>query len=146
VDSDSDLESLTPPDYAGKKYYFGWGEYLSGSMGNETRYDVLHTHNLFTQGIGGDYIGTKLINRNFGGREIRSNWSAIKSEITSDDMYLQYSSGHGYSEGLGVGVSYDEIRDNCFHLKFKPEIPSPFWQAVTYIRRPKWTFQSTNIS
>ncbi len=33
--------------------------------------------------------------------------------MTADDMFVQYSSGHGSTSGLGVGVTYEEIRDNA---------------------------------
>ena len=118
----SHQDSLTGPEYQGKKYYFGWGEVLDGMMGNETRYDVLHTHNIFTKNIGGDYIGRKLIDQEFGGSAIRSGWNQIGQSIHTGDMYLQYSSGHGSPNGLGVGVSYDEMRDKVLSYPVKEAI------------------------
>lgn len=111
--SKSFLKSITGDDYTAKKYYFGFGEYLDGSMGNETKYDVKHTHDIFTKHIGGDYTGTTLVDRDFGGSDIKKVWSDVKGKIGKEDMYLQYSSGHGSSSGLQVGVSYNEIRDNA---------------------------------
>ncbi|NDE14820.1 hypothetical protein EBZ80_07825 [bacterium] len=112
----SRLGSITEPGYEGKKHYFGWGEYLSGFMGNETKYDVQHTHNLFTSGHGGDYLGRQLTGRPFDDDDIRREWAAIKSNFAADDMYVQYSSGHGYHDGLAVGVTYDQMRDFALSL------------------------------
>src|SRR5688500_2689109 len=56
--------SLTGDDYTGKKYYFGWGAAGFGDpqmMHNEVKYDVLHTHDIFTKDVGGNYIGTQMI-------------------------------------------------------------------------------------
>jgi hypothetical protein len=114
--------SITDPDYQGTKHYFGWAEYLSGFMGNETRYDVLHTHDLFTSGFGGTYHGRKLTGRPVDGDDIRSEWASIRENFQRDDMFVQYSSGHGYSDGLGVGVTYDEIRDNALALDARETI------------------------
>lgn len=110
-----DLRSLTGPEYAGKKYYLGWGAAGVGDptmMQNEVKYDVLHTHNIFTSSLGGDYIGTKLVGPSTATAfAIRNAWKAIGKEMKPEDMYVQYSSGHGSHTGLGVGVSYAEIRD-----------------------------------
>jgi hypothetical protein len=104
--------SLTDSDYHGKKYYFGWGKNGNGngSMDNEVKYDVLHTNNIFTKPIGGDYIGHTLIGtRQVTGPAIKQEWQALTGAMTSDDMYLQYSSGHGYQGGLEAGVNYTDI-------------------------------------
>ncbi len=114
--SNGEGRSLTGADYTGKKYYFGWGAAGSGDpsmMQNEVKYDVLHTHDIFTKDIGGNYIGTKLIGSSTGSSQIRAEWKRIGGLLTSNDMYIQYSSGHGSTSGLGVGVSYNEIRDNA---------------------------------
>lgn len=115
--------SLTGPDYTGKKYYLGWGAAASGDpsmMHNEVKYDVLHTHDIFTKDIGGGYIGTKLIGPSTAtASAIRAAWTSLKGQITAEDMFVQYSSGHGYSSGLGVGVSYKEIRDNALSYPAK---------------------------
>lgn len=116
------LRSLTGPDYTGKKYYFGWGAAGSGDpsmMQNEVKYDVLHTHDIFTKEIGGGYIGSTLIGSSTSGSQIRAKWKEIGEKLTAEDMYVQYSSGHGSQSGLGVGVSYNEIRDNALAYKAK---------------------------
>lgn len=112
--------SLTGPDYTGKKYYFGFGDQLDGEMGNEVQYDVKHTNDLFTKDIGGSYIGFTKLDPGHDG--ITQHWADLKSEMTANDMYIQYSSGHG-SEGadggLMAGVSWQEITDNTLSLPAK---------------------------
>lgn len=105
--------SLTGVGYTGKKYYLGFGDHLSGFMGNEVKYDIAHTHDIFTKDVGGNYIGTKLVGPGMGGTALRQKWRELGSVMTSQDMYVQYSSGHGSHTGLMFGVSYDEIRDNA---------------------------------
>lgn len=54
--------SLTGPDFSGQKYYLGWGAAGPSDpsmMQNEVKYDVLHTHDIFTKDLGGSYIETK---------------------------------------------------------------------------------------
>ena len=110
-------DSLTSPEYDGKKYYLGFGRAMSGDpsmMHNEVKYDVLHTHDIFTKEVGGTYIGTKYTTISEAtSANVRKSWSQIKEAMTAKDMYVQYSSGHGSSSGLEVGVSYNEIRDNA---------------------------------
>ncbi len=112
--------SLTGPEYLGKKYYLGWGAAMTGDpsmMHNEVKFDVNHTHDIFTKDIGGNYLGTTLIGPAAVTRAaILNKWSTIKSAMTDKDMYVQYSSGHGSSSGLAVGVSYNEIRDHSLSL------------------------------
>jgi hypothetical protein len=111
----SQLQSLTDEYYTGSKYYLGWGLAAGrdpANMHNEVKYDVLHTHNIFVDEVGGNYQGVKLI----GGSEatstnIRKQWQDVKSKMTENDMFVQYSSGHGHRTGLAVGVSYNEMRD-----------------------------------
>ena len=106
--------SLTGPEDSAKKYYFGWGAagFSDPSMmHNEVKYDVLHTHDIFTKDIGGNYLGTKMIGTSTSGSGIRAEWNRLSSVMTKDDMYIQYSSGHGSTSGLGVGVTYNEMRD-----------------------------------
>lgn len=107
--------SLTGPDYNGKKYYLGWGAAASGdpsSMHNEVKFDVQHTHDIFANDVGGGYVGTKLIGPQVAtGAAIRSNWTSLTAAMKPEDMYVQYSSGHGSRTGLAVGVSYDQMRD-----------------------------------
>lgn len=109
--------SLTGVDYTGKKHYFGFGAAMKGDpsmMQNEVKYDVLHTHDIFTKEIGGSYLGTKFLNYNEAKRAtILKEWARIGDYMTWNDMYVQYSSGHGSQSGLEVGVSYNEIRDNA---------------------------------
>ncbi len=111
----SQILSLTGPDYNGQKHYFGWGAAASSdpsSMHNEVKFDVLHTHNIFTDQVGGDYIGSQLIGPALAtGTAIRQKWETLTSNMHSEDMYVQYSSGHGSRTGLMVGVSYDDMRD-----------------------------------
>lgn len=110
----STLASLTGDDYVGTKYYYGWGAASRNDpalMHNEVKYDVLHTHNIFTDEVGGNYHGTKDIGTQVSRNKIRQQWQNLQSTMTKDDMYVQYSSGHGYASGLAVGVSYDEMRD-----------------------------------
>jgi len=123
--SDSEMQSITDPDYIGKKYYLGWGAAAFGdpsNMHNEVKYDVLHTHDVFTQNIGGSYVGTKLIGSGVNGSQIRSQWTSLQQQIKPDDMYVQYSSGHGSRSGLMVGVTYNEMRDRALALKARETI------------------------
>lgn len=108
----TNLKSITGPDYQGQKYYFGWGLNGNGDeeMDNEVKYDVLHTHDIFTKDVGGDYIGTKLIGEDqVSGSKIKTQWRTLTNKMKSNDMYLQYSSGHGYPGGLAAGVNYTDI-------------------------------------
>jgi hypothetical protein len=119
------VRSLTGPDYIGKKYYLGWGAAASGdpsSMHNEVKYDVLHTHDIFTKDVGGNYISRKEIGPQVNGSTIKNHWNAIDQLMTWNDMYLQYSSGHGHPQGLGIGLSYNEIRDNALNMPAKEVI------------------------
>lgn len=111
--------SITDPDYVGKKYYVGFGDQLSGSMGNEVKYDVAHTHDIFTESIGGNYIGKKVIGK---AQELRDYWKQLGDMMTWNDMFIQYSSGHGSHSGLAFGVSYDAIRDNALAYPAKEVI------------------------
>lgn len=115
--------SLTGADYTGKKYYFGWGAAAAGDpslMQNEVKYDVLHTHDIFTKEIGGSYIGKTLIGyANAKRTPIVDYWKSLGEKMTWNDMYVQYSSGHGSSTGLAVGVNYNEIRDNALSYPAK---------------------------
>jgi hypothetical protein len=121
----SGTRSLTDADYQGKKYYFGWGMNDNGStsMNNEVKYDVLHTHDLFTQDVGGGYVGKKLIGqREVYESSIRAGWRDITQAMTADDMYLQYSSGHGYQGGLEAGVDYGDIIDATLAMPAKEKV------------------------
>ncbi len=115
--------SLTGTDYKGKKYYVGFGaamEWDPQSMHNEVKYDVLHTHNIFTKDIGGSYIGTAFTDyKTATAAAIRGAWKNIKDKMGADDMYVQYSSGHGSHTDLAVGVSYKEIRDMALSMPAK---------------------------
>ncbi len=118
--------SLTGPDYKGKKYYFGWGAARFSDpslMQNEVKYDVLHTNDIFTKDIGGNYMGTTYLDyKTATATNIKKTWSDIKGKIQADDMYIQYSSGHGSPTGLGVGVSYDQIRDTVLAFNAKETV------------------------
>jgi hypothetical protein len=103
--------SITDATYTGKKYYFGWGD-ATGSpdeMVNEVHYDVKHTNDIFTQDVGGGYIPTTLFDSNANGTNIPQAWQTITQEMTASDMYVQYSSGHGYQGGLAVGVTDEQV-------------------------------------
>jgi len=111
--------SLTNGNFSGKKTYFGWGAAGQGDpsmMHNEVKYDVLHTHDIFTTGAGGSYKGTKYVGT-VASSQIRQQWQSIANESTSNDMYVQYSSGHGYPQGLGVGVSYADMASAALSLR-----------------------------
>ena len=116
-----DGESLTGNGYTGSKYYFGWGVNDNGDpeMDNEVQYDVIHTHDIFTKAVGGNYIGSTLIGDVATGDAIKSQWQALTSKMTAGDMYLQYSSGHGYPGGLEAGVDYDDIIDAALAMPAK---------------------------
>jgi len=120
-DDSSIVRSLTGKNFTGKKYYFAWGHASPNdpqNMHNEVKYDVLHTHEIFTRDIGGSYAGTKLVKS---GEEnsIGSAFNQLKSQVTANDMYIQYSSGHGYPQGLAVGGSYQEIASRVLTLPAK---------------------------
>ncbi len=108
--------SLTDIGFKGKKYYFGWGAAAAGdsqNMHNEVKYDVLHTHQIFSKDVGGNYETAATL---FGPQAatasaIRNHWKEIGNKITSRDMFMQYSSGHGFASGLAVGVNFNEMRD-----------------------------------
>ncbi len=119
--SSSIVRSLTGKSFAGKKYYFAWGHASPNdpaNMHNEVKYDVLHTHEIFTKEIGGSYAGTKLIKS---GEEnsVGSAFNQLKSQVTANDMFIQYSSGHGMPTGLAVGGSYQEIASRILSLPAK---------------------------
>jgi hypothetical protein len=121
----SGVKSLTGDDYKGTKYYFGWGlnGNGNGSMDNEVKYDVLHTHDIFTKAVGGNYAGTKLIGTGqVTGSAIKSQWRTLSSEQKAEDMYLQYSSGHGYPGGLEAGVTYSDIINNTLSMPAKEKV------------------------
>ena len=117
--------SLTNSKYAGKKSYFGWGAASSGdpsNMHNEVKYDVLHTHDIFTSGAGGNYLSNKLVGGTVSRDQISSQWSALKKGEVRNDMYVQYSSGHGFPGGLAVGVSYADMASQAIGLGAKETI------------------------
>lgn len=121
TENGSIVRSLTGKNFNGKKYYFAWGHASPQdpqNMHNEVKYDVLHTHEIFTKDIGGSYAGTKLIER---GQEnqIESQFNQLKSQITANDMFIQYSSGHGMPTGLVVGGSYSSIASRILSLPAK---------------------------
>jgi hypothetical protein len=110
------IKSLSGDGFEGKKFYFGWGAAASGDptmMHNEVKFDVLHTHDIFTAEVGGSYQGIKEIGTGVNRSKITSRWGEVGSQMGSDDMFVQYSSGHGFETGLAVGVSYDDIRNNA---------------------------------
>jgi hypothetical protein len=120
------LDSLTGPEYKGKKYYLGWGAAMpsdQSEMHNEVKYDVLHTHDIFTKDVGGNYIGSKFTSyKDSTSSNITGKWNELKNVMTPDDMYVQYSSGHGSPSGLAVGVNYNQIRDAVLGLHAKETV------------------------
>lgn len=114
--------SLTDESFQGKKYYLGWGAAANGDpsmMHNEVKYDVLHTHDIFTKDVGGDYEGTTLIANQATGSSIRNQLARLKTLLTPMDMYVQYSSGHGFQTGIALGLSYNEMRDAVLAMPAK---------------------------
>ncbi|MCB0416580.1 MAG: hypothetical protein KDD39_02950 [Bdellovibrionales bacterium] len=85
-------------------------------MGNEVKYDIAHTHDIFTKEIGGNYVGTKVLDSGQGARQVRDYWKDLEQNMLWNDMYVQYSAGHGHQTGLAFGVSYNEIRDALLAL------------------------------
>ncbi len=105
----SEAQSLSLEGAAGKKAYLGWGEVLDGFMGNETKYDVKHTHDIFTSGVGGKYEAKTFTEQQFDGSQVMASMRQITGALGKDDMYVQYSSGHGYQGGLGIGIDYRDM-------------------------------------
>lgn len=116
----SHVHSLTSSTYSGKKYYLGFGRVMRNDppmMFNEAKYDILHTYEHFTKVAGGAYSGKTLIQDQASRTTVMREWAALQSQITANDMYVQYSSGHGFPSGLEVGVSYDDIVTHALSLK-----------------------------
>ncbi len=115
--------SLTDTTYTGKKFYLGWGAAMSRDpavMHNVAKYDVLHTLGIFSTELGGNYFSEKFTSyRDATSKNIRAAWQTIKQQMTSDDMFLQYSTSHGNGTGLAVGLSYRDIRDYALSLPAK---------------------------
>lgn len=115
--------SLTDTAYTGKKFYLGWGAAMPGDdavMHNVAKYDVLHTLGIFSTEFGGNYFSEKFTSyKDATAKNIRASWQAIKQQMTSDDMFLQYSAGHGSGSGLAVGLTYKDIRDYTLSLPAK---------------------------
>lgn len=115
--------SLTDSAYTGKKFYLGWGAAMPGDdavMHNVAKYDVLHTLEIFSTEFGGNYFSEKFTSyKDATAKNIRASWQTIKQQMTSDDMYLQYSAGHGSGSGLAVGLSYQDLRDYTLSLPAK---------------------------
>lgn len=119
------LRSLTDDTFNGKKFYLGWGSVLHQDpdlMQNEVKYDVLHTHDIFSHELGGKYESSTEIGPQTSGATIRNHWTQLTGSMTSEDMYVQYSSGHGSRTGLAVGVSYNEMRDAVLRMPVKEAI------------------------
>lgn len=122
--SKASFESLSNKDFKGKKHYFGWGVAANGdpnSMHNEVKFDVLHTHDIFTQRWGGGYIGNKIIGQ-VSAKNVRDQWAALNERLSAEDMYVQYSSGHGFDKGLAIGITYEEIANQILKMKAKEVI------------------------
>lgn len=122
---DAGFNSLSNSDYKGKKFYLGWGAAMSddpSEMQNEVKYDVLHTQEIFTQKWGGNYSGQQLIASQVTGSAVHQKWNDMNAQLHPEDMYVQYSSGHGYEGGLAVGLTYDDIIDQLMKMKNKEVI------------------------
>jgi hypothetical protein len=116
----SNATSITGADFHGKKYFFAWAAPLDGELGNEVRFDVRHTSYIFTNQWGGAYQGTAYINPDQVKRaSILAKLDDYATKLGPDDMYVQYSAGHGSPTGLEVGVTYDEIRAKVLAMKAK---------------------------
>lgn len=114
--------SLTGPAFLGKKYYLGWGAAHKRDpdmMQNEVESDVRHTQTVFEEQLGGNYLGKKLVHKEATGDAIKDAWKEIGTKLTNQDMYLQYSSGHGNRKDLAVGVTYEEMRDSVLAFPAK---------------------------
>lgn len=114
-----DDRSLTGVDFKGQKYYLGFGDYLGGFMGNEVKYDILHTHDIFTGSYGGNYQGVVIHGPKKGKKELFQEWDALGNLMTNQDMFVQYSSGHGSKKGLAFGPSYRDIVENALSYPAK---------------------------
>jgi hypothetical protein len=122
---DANLDGLTDEGFRGRKYYLGWGAAAAGDpqmMHNEVRYDVQHTSDVFTKDLGGSYIGTTIFGAEARGQKIIQKWTDFKTSMTKDDMYIQYSSGHGVRSGLAIGLSWREMTRHLLELPSKETI------------------------
>lgn len=117
------IKSLTGESYTGKKYYLGYGGMADNDeQTNEINYDVKHTNEIFTKELGGQYIGTTLIYPKASRESVLGKMKEIRNTAGPDDMYVQYSSGHGMESGAQAGgdfLDYSEIRDNALAMKAK---------------------------
>lgn len=129
----SRIGSLTEPGESVRKIFFGWAEpFPDGGesdptgitpQGNEARFDLRHLSHIFGQESGGLYETKTLIEPNeVTHDQILGSMKSISSSLSSQDMYIQYSAGHGLPSGLGVGVTYDEIRDAILNFEAKEVI------------------------
>jgi hypothetical protein len=121
-DTGSYIKSLTGDSFTGKKYYFGYGGMAEGSQTNEIVYDVKHTNDIFTKELGGQYIGTTLLYPEATRDSVLGKMKEIANTAGADDMYVQYSSGHGNPQGSQAGgdfLDFSEIRDNALSMKAK---------------------------
>lgn len=119
------IKGLTDESFGGKKYYLGWGAASSGDpdkMHNEVRYDVQHTSDVFTKDLGGSYNGTTIFGAEARGSRIVEKWEEYKTTMTKNDMYIQYSSGHGMQSGLAIGLSWRDMTRHLLELPSKETI------------------------
>lgn len=117
--------SLTMEGFPGKKYYMGWGVAGRGDpnmMHLEVSSDVKHTHEIFSKDVGGNYESYVKTGLEVNGSYIKDTWEEIKDLTNKEDMYIQYSSGHGSPTGLGAGVSYKEIADYVLSLDVEERV------------------------
>ena len=123
--SPSVIKSLTSEKFVGKKYYLGYGGQAEGSQTNEIIYDVKHTSDVFTSLNGGQYIGKTLLDPEATRESVLGAMTDIKNRAGAEDMYIQYSSGHGFESGSQAGgdmLDYSEIRDQVLGMKVKEAV------------------------
>lgn len=106
-----------------KKYFFGFHQKLSGFMGNETFYDLKHVSEALTSDQTNGYE-THLLTRDDSesiDERIQSGWDSIGEKITDQDVYVQYSSSHGFPGGLAFNAAtYGNMRNQI--RKFNAKI------------------------
>lgn len=116
----SETRSLTSDDYHGKKYFFAFAAPLDNAMGNEVRFDVRHVGYIFTNQWGGLYDGKTLVNAvDVARAPLLATLDGYAQKLGPEDMYVQYSGGHGSPIGLEIGITYEELRDKILAMKAK---------------------------
>jgi hypothetical protein len=119
----STTQSLTGAEYKGTKRFFGFAEVdeRSERLGNETRFDVTHMREVFTSAAGGSYQGSAIV-QGATRETVLAGFDQAAAALGPDDMYVQYSAGHGLKNRLNLWIGYDEMRDRIMALKAKEVI------------------------